>query len=255
MPMPRSLTLAAMTARLWLLARFVAPGLDPATRQRRVQQLARDMLDLLGVELEVRGVRLPAAAPVLLVPNHVSWLDVWAVNALAPARFVAKAEVATWPVAGAITRGFGAVFIKRGCPRDAWRVKTRLGVHLGDGERVAGFPEGTTMDGTRLGHFHPAIFQAAVDAGAPVQPVAIRYLAPDGSPCRAAPFVDDMSFVESLRRILGAPGITAEVTFLPPRSGQGACRKALAAWSREAIARELARPAGRVAPQVLRPAA
>jgi len=247
-------TLAAVTARLWLLARFVAPRIDRAAQLDLMGRLAGDMLDLLGVDLVVRGAP-PAGEPVLFVPNHVSWLDVWAVNAVAPARFVAKAEVARWPVAGAITRGFGAVSIKRGCPRDAWRVKNRLAAHLAAGERVAGFPEGTTTDGSRLCHFHPAIFQAAVDARAPVQPIAIRYRTPDGSPCRAAPFIDDMTFVDSLRRIVAAPGIRAEIAFLPPRPAGGACRKALATWAREAIARQLALPAGRTAPMILRPAA
>ena len=252
--MRRSLALAAVAARLWTQARFVAPRLDRAAQLTLMRDLSRDMLELLGVDLSVRGA-VPDGVPVLLAPNHVSWLDVWAVNVVAPARFVAKAEVATWPVAGSITRGFGAVYITRGCPRDAWRVKNRLAAHLQAGERVAGFPEGTTTDGSRLGHFHPAIFQAAVDAGALVQPVAIRYRAPDGSRCQAAPFIDDMTFVGSLRRVLAAPGVRAEVTFLPPRRGAGACRKELAAWSFEAIARELQLPAGRPARMILRPAA
>ena len=246
-------SLVAVTARLWFLARFVAPRLDRDAQLGLMRRLSADMLDLLSVDVTVGGA--PADAPALLVPNHVSWLDVWAVNAVAPARFVAKAEVATWPVAGTITRSFGAVYIKRGCPRDAWRVKTRLAAHLAAGERVAGFPEGTTTDGSRLGHFHPAILQAAVDTGALVQPVAIRYRAPDGSPCRAAPFIDDMTFVDSLRQIVAAPGIRAEITFLPARRAAGACRKELAAWARDGVARELLLPAGRPDPLPLRRAA
>jgi len=253
--MPTTLAFAGFAARLWHLARFVVPRLDPDERRRLTRDLARETLDLLGIDVAILGQPCRDGQPVLLAPNHVSWLDVWAVNAAAPARFVAKAEVARWPVAGTITRGFGAFFIKRGCPRDAWRVKNRLAAHLRADERVAGFPEGTTTDGSRVGHFHPALFQAAVDAGALVQPVAIRYRAPDGSRCQAAPFIDDMTFVGSLRRVLAAPGVRAEVTFLPPRRGAGACRKELAAWSFEAIARELQLPAGRPAPMILRPAA
>ncbi len=253
--MRTTLACARLAARLWRTSRVVAPGLDPVARRRLTRELARETLDLLGIEVLILGRPCRDGQPVLLAPNHVSWLDVWAVNVAAPARFVAKAEVARWPVAGTITRGFGALFIKRGCPRDAWRVKTRLAGHLRANERVAGFPEGTTTDGSRLAHFHPALFQAAVDAGALVQPVAIRYRAPDGSPSAAAPFIDDMSFVESLRRIAAAPGIRAEVTFLPPRTAAGACRKALAAWAREAIARALDLPADRPDRAVLRRAA
>lgn len=250
-----SLAVTRLAARLWSLARFAAPRLDAEGRHRLMRELSRETLDLLGIDVVVVGQPCPDGEPVLLAPNHVSWLDVWAVNAAAPARFVAKAEVARWPVAGTITTGFGAVFIKRGCPRDAWRVKNRLAAHLDARERVAGFPEGTTTDGSRVGHFHPALFQAAVDAGSLVQPVAIRYRAPDGSRSDAAPFVDDMSFVDSLRRIAAAPGIRAEVTFLPPRAAGGLCRKVLAAWAREAIVRELALPADRPDPAVLRRAA
>jgi 1-acyl-sn-glycerol-3-phosphate acyltransferase len=242
MTLGRDATVVGHFARMWLLARVLGPRLDKPALRSLVQRLSRETLALLRVEIEVHGVPPAEAMPVLVAANHVSWLDVWAINALSPARFVAKAEVAHWPVAGTITRGFGSVFIRRGCPRDAWRVKNRLAEHLRHGEHVAGFPEGTTTDGSGVGPFHPAIFQAAVDAGAEVPPVAIRYRAPDGSPCPESPFVGDMTFLESLAKILGAKRISAEVTFLPRLEAGGRSRKYLAAAARAAIAQVLDLP-------------
>jgi len=123
--------------------------------------------------------------------------------------------VARWPLAGAIARGFDTLFIVRGRLRDAKRVKEEVASALRGGNRVVVFPEGTTTDGSDVGRFHAALFQAAVDAGAPVQPVAIRYRRADGRRDDAAAFIGDMTFVESLRNVLRRPSITAELTWGP----------------------------------------
>ena len=171
--------------------------------------------------------------------NHVSWLDVYAINCLLRARFVAKQEVGGWPFIGRMVAAFGALFIVRGSPRDAARVKTRIAAALRGGERVVVFPEGTTTDGTTLGRFYPALFQAAIEADAMIQPVAIRYTDANGRPTTAAAFIDDMTFMQSLHRITAAPAITAELMFGPPRSPQGHPRRALAAEHRAWIAQTL----------------
>src|SRR5262249_6806731 len=168
----------------------------------------------------------------LLVANHVSWLDVYLLNAvLGGARHVAKAEVARWPVAGAIARGFGTFFHVRGSCRDAARVKDAVVAALRAGERVVVFPEGTTSEGDGVGRFYAAFLQAAVDAGVPVQPVAVRYPDPDGAPDPAAAFVGDMTFAASLARVLRRRRLEARLTFGPVLMPGAMTRRDLAAVS------------------------
>jgi 1-acyl-sn-glycerol-3-phosphate acyltransferase len=158
-------------------------------------------------------------------------------------------ETRRWPIAGTVAAGFDAFFIVRGSPRDAARVKDRVAAALRAGERVAVFPEGTTSDGTRLRRFHAALFQAAVDACARVQPVAIRYPLPDGRPNPAAAFVDDMTFGVSVLRVARSRGLVAELTFGPPLPGRGTTRRELARRSRAFIAAVLGLPDAAVEPE------
>ncbi len=207
--------------------------------RRAVERGSARMLHAVGVEVHVRGARPLLAGPVLLVANHVSWIDVQALGAIAGTRFVAKAEVRGWPVVGAMAARLGTVFLRRGHRRDAMRVKNLLAKLLVTGERVVVFPEGTTTDGTRLAPFYAALLQAAVDAAIPVQPVAIRHSEGDGATSLAAAFVDDMSFVDSLRRVLARPRLVTELVFGPPIWAADKTRRELAARCRAFIADEL----------------
>lgn len=236
----RLLRLARLAAHLlhaWLAAHALAPRLRPAARARFMRRSARQLLRALAVDVRVRGT--PAGDARLLVANHVSWLDTYAVHTVEPARFVAKAEVATWPVIGAIAERFGTIFIRRGCVRSAARTVGALAEALCRGDSVAAFPESTTSDGRDLLPFFPAMFQAAVLTGARVQPVALRYRDAAGAPSAAAPFVGTMSVLDSLRLLLREPRLTVEVCFCPPLDPYGLTRRELAARSRAAIATAL----------------
>jgi 1-acyl-sn-glycerol-3-phosphate acyltransferase len=224
---------------VWLAARWRAPRLGDVERRRLAGALARRTLARLDVHPRVTGRGFTPGGPCLLVVNHVSWLDVQVLNAVFDARFVAKSETAAWPVVGAIARGFGTFFLRRGSIRDAARVVGRVTAAIARGETVAVFPEGTTTDGLRLGRFHPAFFQAAIDAGVPVHPVAIRYRRPDGTISTAAPFVGDMTFLASLLRIAREPALTAELSLCPPLATIGRDRRQLAATAQHAVARSL----------------
>jgi 1-acyl-sn-glycerol-3-phosphate acyltransferase len=227
----RALGLLGQLLLLLLGAVVVAPRLTPGRRGSLSARLAARTLRTLHVRVRRFGAA-PYDGPMLLVANHISWLDVYALNALVGGpRSVAKSEVARWPFAGAIARGFGTFFHVRGRYRDAARVKNAVAVALRAGERVLVFPEGTTTEGGSVGRFHAALFQAAVDAGVPVQPVAIRYPMADGSPDPAASFVGEMTFVESLVRVLGRRRLEARLTFGPVLSSAGRTRRELAALS------------------------
>ncbi len=228
----------AVTRTCWDARRHAATVGTPAWR-RIVEGSAGRMLDAVGVELRIRGARPLVAGPVLFVANHVSWIDVQALGAVTGARFVAKSEVRGWPVVGTMADRLGTVFHRRGHRRDAMRVKNLLAKLVVTGERVVLFPEGTTTDGSRVAPFHAALMQAAIDAAIPVQPVAIRHCEADGTPSGAAAFVDDMSFLDSLGRVLARPRIVTELVFGPPIWAADKTRRELAARCRAFVAAEL----------------
>jgi 1-acyl-sn-glycerol-3-phosphate acyltransferase len=248
----RGVALATQVVVVWLLAVLIAPRLPAARRRRMAARCAAHTLAIVRVRPCVRGARPMREGPALLVANHVSWLDVYVLNAaLGGARYVAKREVAHWPVAGAIARGFGTFFHVRGSVRDAARVKDAVAAALRAGERVVVFPEGTTTEGDRVERFHAAFLQAAIDAGVPVQPVAIRYPGPDGAPDRAAAFVGDMTFLASLARVLRRRRLDARLTFGPVIQPRGRTRRELAAVSQAFVTLALDRAATAAGAEVL----
>lgn len=212
------------------------------------------MLRPLRLEVRASGHLPGPEQPLLLVANHSSWLDSYALNTVSAARFVAKSEVREWPLVGTIADRFGTFFLQRGSYRAAARMVAALNDTLCDGQPVAAFPEGTTSSGSDVLPFYPAMFQAAVRSGAAVQPVAIRYRAADGTVTRAAAYVGEMSVAGSLRLLLREPSLTAELIFCAPLDPAGRNRKQLAAQARAAISAALAGAAA-IGPSPLRRAA
>jgi len=244
-PVPRSTRARRMArlvrhlAGLYASAVWRAPRLQPAGRRELAARFAREMLDdVLQVRLHVRGAPRERT-PTLIVANHVSWLDMYVLNAVAGARFVAKSEVRGWPFFGTIATRFDTFFIVRGSYRDAARMRTAVARALGLGERVAVFPEGTTTDGTTVGRFFPALFQAAIDARARVQPVALRYRDAHGRPSAAPAFVGDTTVLASVRQVLREPALAVEATIGPSLDPAGRTRRELAEHTRSWIAATL----------------
>jgi 1-acyl-sn-glycerol-3-phosphate acyltransferase len=195
--------------------------LVPLLRGVAARTAARGLLAALGVRLQRRG---PAPRPgSLLVANHVSWLDIVALVALGDPRLVAKREVHGWPGIGLLAAATGTIFVDRGRPRSLPATVAEVGAALRGGRSVAVFPEGTTFCGVNRGRFRPAMFQAAIDAGAPVVPIAITY---DST---AAAFVGDDSLWASVRRVAGLRSLTVTLIFAPAlRPAAGADRRVLA---------------------------
>lgn len=227
-------------ARGVLTAALLLPWASPRTRLARTRNWSRALLSLLGVRLAVRG-QPPGddAGNILVIANHVSWLDIYLLNATRPPRFVSKAEVRGWPVVGWLAAFAGTIFLERGRRRDTARVNDVLAGALADGGCVALFPEGTTSDGTRLKPFLPSLFQAAISAQSVLQPVALRYRLPDGGIDTAAAYHGDMSMMDSLRNILTRQEIRAELYFLEPMSCVGKTRRDLAREAENAISNAL----------------
>lgn len=203
------------------------------THQRALKACwSRRLLAIVGLRLDVVGEPAPGA---LIVANHVSWYDIFALNAARPAAFVAKSEIAAWPLVGWLCRQADTVFIERGNHRHAQHVAHDMARRLAAGESVAFFPEGTTTEGERLLPFHAALFQPAIAAGVPVQPVAIRYRDAAGRPSVAPAYAGDTSFGECLAATLSEPGLRVEVVCLPTIPAAGRDRRALAALCQAAI--------------------
>lgn len=214
---------------------FVFPRLDPAQREARVQAWARGMLARLGVRLELRGDP-PLSGPMLLVANHISWLDIVVMHAARYCRFVAKADVKRWPLVGTLATGAGTIYIERESRLDALRVVHRVAESLGRGDVVAVFPEGTTSDGGGVLPFHANLIQAALSAGAPVQPVALGFVdSATGSASLTASYIGEDTLVASLWRALTGPPITAIVRYGKPQTAQGRDRRTWAVDLRSAV--------------------
>lgn len=189
-------------------------ALPAGVRDRLVRLWARTLLGALGVT--VRLAPPPAHGGVLVVANHVSWLDIPLIASGRPGRSVAKAEVAKWPVLGRLVSSGGTVLVERDRLRALPAAVDAVAGVLRAGRPVVVFPEGSTWCGRESGRFRPAFFEAAVRSGAPVQPVTIRYRLADGRPTSVPAFVGDDDLVTSLARVVAVRGLVAEVTFLPP---------------------------------------
>jgi 1-acyl-sn-glycerol-3-phosphate acyltransferase len=195
--------------------------LVPLLRGAAARAVSRGVLAALGVRLRWRGA-LPRPGS-LLVANHVSWLDIVALLSVAPVKLVAKCEVRGWPGIGSLAATLGAILIDRTRPKSLPDTVAEVATQLRAGRSVAVFPEGTTFCGASRGRFRPAMFQAAVDAGAPVVPVSISY---DST---AAAFVGDDTLWSSVRRIAGLRGLTVTLVGAPAmRPATGADRRMLA---------------------------
>lgn len=236
----RLLRLGLHILRGVLTAFLVLPWGSAGLRMALTREWSRSLLALLGMRLEVRGNPPDAASRnLLLVSNHVSWLDIYLLNAVRPLRFVSKAEVRSWPVVGWLAVFTGTLFLERGKRRDTARVNDAVSNALSSGDCVAFFPEGTTTDGTHLKPFLSSLLQAAVNAESALQPVALRYVLPDGGTDTAAAYFGDMSMMDSLRNILARKEIRAELIFLDPISTSGKHRRELAQQAEAAISSAL----------------
>ncbi len=221
---------------------FWFPFLDRAGRDRRVVRWAGRLLTTVGVSLAVRGTPPDkGVGGVLIVANHVSWLDIYLLLSVLPVRFVSKAEVRSWPVIGWLAeKSTGTLFLERGRKADTLRMNRHMADDLRAGDCLALFPEGTTTDGRELLPFFPSLFQPVVEADAQVCPALIRYRRADGGYCEAAAYFGDLSLGASLRNILREPGIQAEVSFLPAIPVAGRHRRELAKQAEDLIRAALA---------------
>jgi 1-acyl-sn-glycerol-3-phosphate acyltransferase len=219
------------------------PKLNREQKLQSIQRWSQDTLDVLGIrvshEVPLHHAKNPAT-PLLLVANHVSWVDALIIQSIQPSIFVAKAEVKSWPIVGNIATGCGVVFVDRGSPSSARRMVDDVESALHHGYCVAGFPEGTSSEGSSVSLFHANLFEAAINNQAQVLPVAIRYTNPHtGGLCLKAAFIGDIGFVASLHQVITSAGIQARVFVGDKLSPVGHSRRTLAHLSHRSVSQQL----------------
>lgn len=175
----------------------------------------RTMLRCLGIRITVAGGPIRNLRGMLVVSNHVSWVDIFAIGAILPGTFVARADLVNWPGVGWATRMAKVIPIERRSLRELPAVVNVVIQRLREGYTVVAFPEGTTYCGLDHGRFRPALFQAAIDAHRPVQPLRLSYRHRDGSPSTLAAFLGHESLWTSLTRTVGARLTVVDIDVRP----------------------------------------
>jgi 1-acyl-sn-glycerol-3-phosphate acyltransferase len=223
-----------------LMTAVFYPWFGMKIRRRILQNWSAGLLDIFNVRIDLdEHDPLHSLHRGLIVTNHISWLDVFVLNTVVPMRFVAKSEVRRWPVIGWLCARAQTLFLERGKARSAARINIQMVTLLQSGECLAIFPEGTTSAGTQVGHFHSSLLQPAIDAGALVHPVAIRYQDSNGAHSTAVAYIDEMSFGASMWNILSAQELHVRIIATPALDAQSLDRRSLTRISHEHISTAL----------------
>ncbi|MDX1549356.1 MAG: lysophospholipid acyltransferase family protein [Lysobacter spongiicola] len=205
---------------------------------RLIRAWSNGLLRVFGFRMQRVGTPLPGA--VMFVANHVSWIDISSMHSQRMMGFVAKREIRSWPLVGWMASRAQTIFHARGSSESLGGVLHEMLARLRGGQSIGVFPEGGTRGGEALGPFHARIFMAAVEAGVPVQPVALRYGA-GGEAQQIVAFGPRERFVGNFLRLLGEPARVAQVHFLQPiMPGEAEGRRRLAELARSRIAEALA---------------
>ena len=204
---------------LWILCGLLMTGVvylfvSLSVRLWLKKHWSRILLALCGVRLVLRGDPT-LSQPVLWVSNHISWLDIFALNAVRATAFIAKSEIRNWPVLGWLVAGAGTIFIERASRHAVHHVGLSVQAHFARGQVVGLFPEGTTSTGFDLLPFYANLFEPARKAAVQIQPVALLYFQHDARSDVAA-FVGEQTLLNSLWQVLSNSGLSIEVHFLSP---------------------------------------
>jgi 1-acyl-sn-glycerol-3-phosphate acyltransferase len=223
-----------VTALLFAPALFALRG---AAKDRLLRFIFGSALRAFGVRLVVHGGAdfVPSGRGALVVNNHISWLDIVAINAVRPMRALAKSEIASWPVLGGLVSRGGSIFLDRERLSTLPATMAELADSLRSGLLVNVTPEGTTWCGLASGHFTTATFQAAIDGGVPVRPIALRYRLADGRETSQPAFIGPEPLISSLRRVAALRGLVLEVFVCPEIAPGTRDRRELAALAESAV--------------------
>lgn len=209
---------------------------------------------MLGVRVNVRGAPAPER-PLLLVSNHASWLDIVVLSSILPVVFIAKSEIARWPLFGLFAKLQRSVFVDRAKRQETREVNRLIAARLAEGDPVVLFGEGTASDGNLIRPFRSALLGALRDAlgeqgRGSVQPISVAYTRLQGIPMGrqhrpVAAWYGDMNLLSHLKRVLREGAIDVVVTFgVPFEVEPGVDRKSLARSTENAVRRMTAAALG-----------
>ncbi|GMV22713.1 MAG: hypothetical protein AMXMBFR57_26620 [Acidimicrobiia bacterium] len=222
-------------SRLMLIGGWtiVSPAWAWRRRSRWLPLWSSTVMSLMGVRLEWHG--RPAEPGSLIVANHLGYLDVLAMATRCDTTFIAKAEIARWPIIGSRVRAAGTIFIERERLRDLPRVMEEMRARVRDGRSVMWFPEATSTDGRQVLPFKSGLMQVAVSMGLPITTVSLSTTGSHGrDDASRACWYGDQSLVPHLWKLLQAPETRFYVRVAPvPVTAES--RKALARSARERV--------------------
>jgi 1-acyl-sn-glycerol-3-phosphate acyltransferase len=223
---------------------IIFPFCKTVAKHAHIKEWSKQLLSLFGIELKINNPEVIPLTPFLLASNHISWVDIHALNAYHPIRFVAKSEVKDWPIFGWMAKQLGTVFIQRGNSRNTVQVISDMATVLRT-ESICIFPEGTSTEGFAVRTFRANLFESAIISNVPVYSLAIEYLdRVSGFKTDTTAFVGEMGLLESMSKMLKHRNLRAELTFFPPLAADpqfSIDRKWLAIYSQEQISAYLAR--------------
>ena len=217
---------------------LIFPWLKAEQRHQSIRKWCKQLLDIFQMRLSVIGAEHLEDAHYLMAANHISWIDIHVINAFKPHYFVAKSEVASWPIFGWMAKQLGTLFIERGKSNSIRNMIQEIAEQLSQ-KAICIFPEGTSTDGWQVAPFKPNLFEAAIVASAPVYVLAIQYFdLHTGKKTTAPAFIGDMGLVDSMWNLICSPPICAQISIsekLPALKD----RKALAELSQSLITAQL----------------
>ena len=207
-------------------------------KQRRIQNWSAQLLNVCGMQVHVVGdiQAIPKDTGRFWVSNHVSWLDIFAINAVQPMRFVGKDDIQTWPVIGWLVARSDTIFISRNNRNAALAANDIIAKALREGANIAIFPEGTSTDGHQLKPFKHSLFQAPISAQVPIQTLCVRYPLPNGELNPAPAYHGDISLWQTLVSLLQQPQSQVEVHLLSAIQSEDMARQQLSALAQAQIA-------------------
>lgn len=181
----------------------------------------KHLLDIFNVNVISFGDEPPSyktASNNMIIANHISWIDIHAINSILPLTFIAKSDIKSWPIFGYLASKGNVLFIERGKRHHATRIVDITTRHLKTGDNLCLFPEGTTTDGTEIMPFKGSVIQSAIEAQSTIWPVAIRYPHPDGGINTAVAYAGDTTMAQSIQQLLLQKCPVIELHFLAPIS-------------------------------------
>jgi len=223
-----------------LCVALIFPLLRQAARARIKLRWSAALLSALGVALPRDTASVATLPQGLIVANHISFIDIFVINALVPVTFVAKSEVARWPLIGWLTARTDNLFIERGRRGAAQLTQQAMRVVLASGQRLVLFPEGTTTRGDSVLPFHAALLQSAVDSAVPVSCIALGYRDAGGRMTTTPAFVDEDTLWDCIWRIVSSDGVVVQLSVVTQLASAGSDRRHLAQQAHRCIARTVA---------------